>query len=456
MFNTNWTVGSLEAIDWLVGPVGAIALFVISAGGFFMVVLPLIRNVINGIVCVAPGLCERIDEAHRTKLDMGLLKKEGNQISNGIGALTTGFLALWPNFIALSDFNDGIKDPKTFMIKAIPMMCVYVFIGVFIFKGYPAKFADKFSQAATQVIDLALNNTDPAALVEMIPTDWARPDFATENATDELGKNTNEFAAAMYKSFTGRYNEMTPENRTALSHQIEQYCNGMLSQILDYSDSKKYKMSVEVRTMSYEPEMNQKSVWPSPAHDEKEHIYIFQNKLQIEEMFDIGIPGGVSGEWTMYVLKFYEQADNDIDSTNINCNMTIPKNYIIDGNGKTCKVKLPTESVKCSDSITINGYSSTGVPNKITDDGKSWIVFTFECTKDKLVKSEDPIVRGVYAYAPDTKMQHTVKSIDFDGSKITFTPVDTATWTTWSEGESPARKNGTTVGNEDEKEKAED
>jgi hypothetical protein len=434
LFNPQWTTGNLSAIAPIVQVVGFIAMCFISIGGFFMVILPIIRNVINGIVVVAPNICDKIDEAHRTKL--GFNQKEGgNQIQMVIGSMTTMVYSCIPNFKAMSDFEDGIKDPKSFMTKGLVMMCIYVFVGVFIFYGYPAKVADKFSQTATGVIDMALNNVDPTAWIEKIPTNMARPDLSTNHATDELGKNTNTMSKSIYSSLTGKYSEMTRENRIALSHEIEGWTNSKLSEISSHSDSNKYKMTIESRVMSYNPQLNDKAIWPAYAHDSQENIFIFQLKTPISDIFNVGIPGGVDGDFLMCVIKFYELSEKGDDITKVNNYAEVMGSSF--SNGKTSNSSIwnsPDGITFRRDNIKLNGVTASSV----VQNGSTYTV-TFPVSLTDL-KNSTGACEGIFVIdGSNSSYQHPIVGIIF-GNKYRFEPVESSKYNGWDLKESPTLK----------------
>ena len=445
LFNEQWTQGSLVAIAPVVSFLGYIAMIIISIGGFFMVILPIVRNVFNGIVVVAPNLCEKINQAHRTKLGLNQVEG-GNQIEMITGSLITVLLSLCPNFIALSDFEEGVRDPKSYMIKAIPMMCIYVFIGVFIFYGYPSKFAEKFSVAATSVIDMALNNVDPKALVDKIPTNLARPDFATGEATDVYGQNVNKVSKSVYSAITSKYSSMSADNKVEVSHQIEGYVDTMMSQILTHSESKDFKLSVETRISGYDPHTNPKAIWPSPAYDDKEHIYVYQFKDVISNCFTVGIPGGTEGDHFMVTLKFYELPDEGDEITNVQCIATVAtsgENGFKDSDDDKCTWKTPAGAFAIRDGCMINGVKASKVDEY--PGAKSYYEVTFPVDLETL-KSSSGQTSGIFVIDPNNVgRQHTVTKVEFGGS-YSFTPVDTAVYNSWGLGESPTFKQGSSTG----------
>ena len=434
LFNSEWTQGSLSAISPFVYWLGTICMIIISLGGFFMVIMPIIRNVINGIVCVAPNLCERIKEAHETKL--GLNKEAGgNQIQMIVGSGLTVLLSLCPNFIALSDFDKGIQDPGSYMLKALPLMCIYVFIGVFIFYGYPSKFAEKFSDGAIYFIDMVLNNVDPEAIIEKIPTMLARPDFATNNATDLFGKNVNKVSKALQQSLVTKYNAMSGDNRTSVSREVEAYVDSMLAQIEDKSNATGYTMSVNVRTTDYPPNIPDDVVFPNGSYDESEHMFVYHIKDLVSN-FSIDVPGGVEGDYFLITLKFYEKSDDSTTLMNVQHTLTI-KDSEVKGGQSSCEWIETTGKFTISDSITINGHKATKVKKNSNKTGDTYTV-TFDCTKEELFGSGGAVEASGITVNDSSRTGAGHKAVKVQlGSDYLCTPIDTSRFTSWKPGESP-------------------
>lgn len=444
LFNPAWTTGSLSAVAPIVHVIGIFAMWVISIGGFFMVILPIIRNVINGIYVVAAPLCDKIDEAHKTKF----VTKEywkgqvggGNELAATVGGITTVLLGLVPNFKALSDFESGIIDPKTWFIKAIPKMCIYVCIGVLIFYGYPSRIADKYSTAVTATIDVALNNIDPKAIIdraEELKT-FTGGDFASAEATDTLGKNTYALSKGIYGTMKSTYSDMSKDNLVSSSRKIEQWAESRLNQISDRAGSAKYKMQFDAMITQYQPETNKKAPWPSFAYDQDKHYYVYQT-VEPMSTFGVDVPGGVDGHYLKVNLKFVELgASNGV--TSVDGVATIPYESATtdDHSGKfTIKFRNKNGSVpwSLSSTVTINGYSATVTTNY--DNTKGDLIILEFSSSDKL--SKDKINAGTGScnaiYARDSNgMQHTVTHVNFGGSEHKMTPNDSTRYDVWTPG----------------------
>lgn len=445
LFNPAWTTGSLSAVAPIVHVIGIFAMWVISIGGFFMVILPIIRNVINGIYVVAAPLCDKIDEAHKTKF----VTKEywkgqvggGNELAATVGGITTVLLGLVPNFKALSDFESGIVDPKTWFIKAIPKMCIYVCIGVLIFYGYPSRIADKYSTAVTATIDVALNNIDPKAIIDRAEEfkAFTGGDFASSEATDTLGKNTYALSKGIYGTMKSTYSDMSKDNLVSSSRKIEQWAEARLNEISDRAGSAKYKMQFDAMITQYQPETNKKSPWPSFAYDQDKHYYVYQTVAPMST-FGVDVPGGVDGHYLKVNLKFVELgASNGV--TSVDGVATIPvKSSTTDAQTGNFKITFVngenrnTAPWSLSSTVTINGYTATVTT---TGQNNSGDLVTLDFGKVKL--DEKTLNAGTGScnaiYARDTKgMQHTVTHVNFAGASHKMTPNDSSRYDAWTPG----------------------
>lgn len=443
LFNPAWTTGSLSAVAPIVHVIGIFAMWVISIGGFFMVILPIIRNVINGIYVVAAPLCDKIDEAHKTKF----VTKEywkgqvggGNELAATVGGITTVLLGLVPNFKALSDFESGIIDPKTWFIKAIPKMCIYVCIGVLIFYGYPSRIADKYSTAVTATIDVALNNIDPKAIIdraEELKT-FTGGDFASAEATDTLGKNTYALSKGIYGTMKSTYSDMSKDNLVSSSRKIEQWAESRLNEISDRAGSAKYKMQFDTMITQYQPETNKKAPWPSYAYDQDKHYYVYQTVAPMST-FGVDVPGGVDGHYLKVNLKFVELgASNGVTSVEGVATMPASK-PTNDTQSGHCTITIPNKGDLWSitGTVTVNGFSATSKVVSDSVNGNSYVL-DFGATsisKDKL-NAGTGACNGIFAKDKDG-MTHVITHINFvdAGSSAKMTPTDSSRYDVWTPG----------------------
>lgn len=308
LFNPQWTQGRLESIAPVVSIVSMISVWIISLGGLFLVVLPIIRFVINAIVVSAPRLCEKVDEAHKASL--------GFDKNNILGSGLTLFLKIVPNFKALSDFERGIQDPKTFFLKGIPMFCTYTFIGTFVHYGYFSKFGQKFSQMTLGAIDMILDNVDPQAAVEALPTLYAKPKFNSEDSSNPKDKAMYTISKALYARMSSEYSNLTKEARVSLARQIDNKIGSLINEepFPKYTGEDKYEFKPEVKITGY----IEGSKDTAEKYNEKTFTHVFHKYIPVSA-FDLGIPDDTSQHEIDITVRVVEHSEKN---TNPSVNAT--------------------------------------------------------------------------------------------------------------------------------------
>ena len=308
LFNPQWTQGRLESIAPVVSIVSMISVWIISLGGLFLVVLPIIRFVINAIVVSAPRLCEKVDEAHKASL--------GFDKNNILGSGLTLFLKIVPNFKALSDFERGIQDPKTFFLKGIPMFCTYTFIGTFVHYGYFSKFGQKFSQMTLGAIDMILDNVDPQAAIEALPTLYAKPKFNSEDSSNPKDKAMYSISKALYARMSSEYSNLTKEARVSLARQIDNKIGSLINEepFPKYTGEDKYEFKPEVKITGY----IEGSKDTAEKYNEKTFTHVFHKYIPVSA-FDLGIPDDTSQHEIDITVRVVEHSEKN---TNPSVNAT--------------------------------------------------------------------------------------------------------------------------------------
>lgn len=308
LLNPQWTQGRLESIAPVVSIVSMISVWIISLGGLFLVVLPIIRFVINAIVVSAPRLCEKVDEAHKASL--------GFDKNNILGSGLTLFLKIVPNFKALSDFERGIQDPKTFFLKGIPMFCTYTFIGTFVHYGYFSKFGQKFSQMTLGAIDMILDNVDPQAAIEALPTLYATPKFNSEDSSNPKDKAMYSISKALYARMSSEYSNLTKEARVSLARQIDNKIGSLINEepFPKYTGEDKYEFKPEVKITGY----IEGSKDTAEKYNEKTFTHVFHKYIPVSS-FDLGIPDDTSQHEIDITVRVVEHSEKN---TNPSVNAT--------------------------------------------------------------------------------------------------------------------------------------
>lgn len=261
LFDMGYLSGSIEAIAPVANVIGTICMWIISLVGFAIVMSSIAKNSMHGLYAANTKLWDRVYEVKMASIRSsgglkGILDSEAagkmtggsnNDITKFMGSITALGMSLLPNVKAMTDFEDSLMDAKSYFMKAIPMMCVAIFIGVFIWLGYPASVAEKFSEFATATVDMVLINVDPAGWVESIPGELSILSFSTDGAKDDMSVFENKIAKEAAKTTVGAFSSsnITAEARRATALSVETWVMQFVSDsCAEYCDSEKYKMSV--------------------------------------------------------------------------------------------------------------------------------------------------------------------------------------------------------------------
>lgn len=258
LLNLEWFSGD---VGGYVGPVinfiGVIASCVISIVGFAIVLSSILKNATHGLYATSPKFWDRVYDVKmgQAAVDSGGTGVAGN-INKVLGTVTSVTLGFLPNIKALTDFEKTQMDIKHYFIKSIPAMCVAIFVGVFIYLGYPAQVSGKISAIGTFTIDGILASMDPQAIVETIPELMTKPKLETDSASTDEDKIVNKIAYAAEGVLTSYLSthgvDIPKENRQAYALQIE---NAVMSTVhskySSYADFEQYSVDVSAAVHAY-------------------------------------------------------------------------------------------------------------------------------------------------------------------------------------------------------------
>lgn len=231
LFNASWTEGNLYKIQGVTDALGTFACWIISVVGFGMVIFAIAKNALSGLYVVNPKLWDKVDDLKKASIsgveslkNVNIGGQKGNAAFQKIGGALAFFINLLPNVKELTDFEDGDEiDKKQYFMKSLPMCIIYIFIGMFIFFGYPSKVANWVGTAGTACVDMVLNNVDPEATIASVSGKFINVKFSTDGAKDAYSKNINESAKAAYTALTGTLTDMTKDSRQESAYNIETY-----------------------------------------------------------------------------------------------------------------------------------------------------------------------------------------------------------------------------------------
>lgn len=431
LFNTEWTVGDLSSIEAIKNLLAVIAVTVISFVGFGIVISTIMKNAVAGLYATNPRLWDKVNSAKKRHA-------EGSSSNRWQGIADT-LLSWFPDIKGFTDFEDGnAVDPKGYFMRAIPAMIISVFVGIFIFYGYPTKVAEKFGAIGREVLDVALANVNPVEWVSNIYTKFTKPDFATDGAQDDYNKAINDISSTVWTAYVGKLTDMTKEKRVEVGYKIEDWIIQTSTEYSQYTNTDQYKMSIEARIYTQGA--------PNLAYvhnqlDENTGIYTVAYTKCMED-FASGSTIDTSNMYIAYFLTFVPVASK-VDSISVVCKMIV-NSPVYSNNEKQATVVIPglmdslTYKISCEDGS--GDFGSTGV--SISIEGNK-IVFTSK--QGKLNGTTVTNIGRMY-YVINGK-KHKIDSIEFNNSitKPQFTAVDTSlNLTDWSLGEDPTdRKNKT-------------
>lgn len=315
LLNLNWFSGDVNgAVFPIVEFIGSFASCVISIVGFLIVVSSILKNATHGLYAVSPKFWDRVYDVKQEGIRSEAATGGGNnQISKFIGTISSFLLSLLPNVKALTDFEKSPMDAKHFFMRSIPVMCVAIFIGVFIYLGYPAQVAGKFSQIGTFTMDMVMDAVDPKAIVESIPTELVLLNYQTENAATDNDKLANQIAKASIQALVGKLTsvgEMTKESKQACLSAIEaEAINKSNTDYVAYADSGIYKWSV---TASVSTE-GQRTFARQNGQADADGTIVFNESLSLSTL-PTGVTFDVSNWYLYYTVVFTPVAHKEVSS----------------------------------------------------------------------------------------------------------------------------------------------
>lgn len=230
LFSGEWTQGNLFEIQGMVNIFGHIAVVVISAVGFAIVIFSILKNALSGLYVVNPPFWDRVDELKKDMVDgaSGLvndtLGKSNNLVAKKMGGALTLILGYIPNIKSLTDFDDSdgeVVDKKQYFIKSIPLLVAQIFIGTLIFMGYPTKIASWVGNGGTYIIDSVINNVDPVETVQKISDGIVVYSLASDGSQDPFEVNINQFSRQMLKTVQTKYTDMKKDSTQNVALTIE-------------------------------------------------------------------------------------------------------------------------------------------------------------------------------------------------------------------------------------------
>lgn len=440
LFNPEYTSGDLSKIAPLVRIGQAVSVCIISIIGFSIVISTVLKQALHGLYATNPQLWDRVDEVHRMKIaeSLGKIKGGGNEITNLLGFLQSFIFSLLPNVKAVTEFDGDTVDPKTFFTKSLPVACLYMFIGVFIFYGYTTKFGEKVSQFGTEVLDNFFLRVDPIAWAQKIPGKIARANFSTDGSQLEFDQHVNKVARKAYQTVQTALPDITKEKQPAVALEVEQWViDCMSAEPADKCDSAGYDMSYNAGVSSAEPDLSR--VHNTVSKDGHTFTYAYATPLS---SFDTGsVAPVVETNWLRINIIFKEKAKSE-NFSNVECVMSGGK-LREENSGERLVIELaPGDGASLSTGGSAQGKIG-GVPVKITYSGGDIILTPSGSQKLSEASDKSKVTDVMNVTYRCGQSQNRVRTININGAQgtsISFSA--TSGGASWSWGSAPEASAG--------------
>lgn len=243
LFNEQWTTGNLYSIQPVVNVLSTVSVWVISIVGFGIVIFSILKNALSGLYVINPNLWDKVDDVKNQMVSgisgtiqsaAGAVPGRGNAIAQRLGGAATFLLSLIPNVKALTDFDDGVPvDKKQYFMRSIPLLVFQIFIGTFIFLGYPSKIANWIGGAGTYVVDAMIRNVDPVEIIKGVSDKITVYELATDGSPDPLDKVVNSATDKAMSTISTRYSSAQREPLQETAYAVERYLLNVLASTTD-------------------------------------------------------------------------------------------------------------------------------------------------------------------------------------------------------------------------------
>jgi len=243
LFNIQWSKGNLGSINFIVQWLSWASVILISIVGFGIVIFSIGKNALAGLYAVSPKLWDRVDEVK--KANISAKQGSGNQLINILGSIPTILCKALPNVKAMTEFDDEQISPKVYFMKSIPVLCLQIFVGVFIFFGYPSQVANTVSKFGTGVLDVVFANVDPTAWISKLPGEISVVNYVTKGSKVPFDTNVLKVSQAFQASLASNVSGITADSLESCSLKFEQYALSQMASWPEAMDTDRYKLSVD-------------------------------------------------------------------------------------------------------------------------------------------------------------------------------------------------------------------
>ena len=240
LFDPKWTEGNLYKIQGIVNVLASVSVWVLSVVGFGIVIFSILKNAMSGLYVVNPTFWDKVSDIKNQAVanTSGVINDAANKVTgNGsymaqkLGGLFTFLLNLIPNVRALTDFDDGAPvDKKQYFMRSLPLLVFQIFIGMFIFFGYPSKIADWIGEGARYAMDACLNNIDPVETIQGISDSITVYNLATDGSPLAFDKTVNKATVEMLKTVQTKYRDMKKDPTQETAYYLESFLQKALAE----------------------------------------------------------------------------------------------------------------------------------------------------------------------------------------------------------------------------------
>lgn len=243
LFNIQWSKGNLGSINFIVQWLSWASVVLISIVGFGIVIFSIGKNALAGLYAVSPKLWDRVDEVK--KANISAKQGSGNQLINILGSIPTILCKALPNVKAMTEFDDEQISPKVYFMKSLPILCLQIFVGVFIFFGYPSQVANTVSKFGTGVLDVVFANVDPTAWISKLPGEISVVNYVTKGSKVPFDTNVLKVSQAFQASLASNVSGITADSLESCSLKFEQLALQQMAAMTEAMDTERYKLSVD-------------------------------------------------------------------------------------------------------------------------------------------------------------------------------------------------------------------
>lgn len=431
LFDPTIQQGNLNQIAFVVDIVGTVSVWIISLVGFLIVMVSISKNALHGLYAVNPKYWDRVDEVKKANFSVES-QSGGNKVAKIMGTIVTAWLLINPNIKALTEFDDMVIDPKQYFLKAIPVMVLQIFIGVFIFFGYPAAIAEKMADFGRGMLDLAIGNIDPTAWVQSLPDKLVVLNLATDDSVIDSDKEANEITRACAKMVFTTLPDTTKEQRNLVALKLEDWVLSNMKECDEYTNMDKYDMAVKAMCRPDEPDL-------ARVHNKKDDdgkVITFAWKKQLNELATGSADVKEATWWLQYQLTFTKKATTG-KTTSVSAIMYAPE---LTFSGKTASFEFPAESSASLFTSGTQGRIAIGDVDCEIDISGNTVTFKSRTSKDIPTGKDGTNITG-FGYKDPNGKTHPIVEIKFGNSDITFKPAsENSGISGWSFGDSPKSK----------------